>query len=51
MLMSLEENVQKVATRPVSTVTLQEESLNTYVKEKLAAVARSLGYIVATTSF
>ena len=37
MLLSLEENVQEVATRPVSTVTLQEESLNTYVKEKVAA--------------
>ena len=48
MLLSLKENVQEVATRPVSTVALQEESLNTYVKEKIAAVARSLGYIVAT---
>ena len=48
MLLPLEKNVQKVTARPVTTVTLQEESLNTYVKEKVAAVARKLGYIVVT---
>ena len=48
MLLPLEKNVEKFTAHPVTTVTLQEDSLNTYVKEKVAAVARKLGYIVAT---
>ena len=40
--------LKKFTARPVTTVTLQEESLNTYVKEKVAAVARKLGYNVVT---
>ena len=39
--------LKKFTARPVTTVTLQEESLNTF-KEKVAAVARKLGYIVVT---